>query len=251
MMVSKNRRMFELRLGQLGLVLFIGGISLLLFGLFLLGVMVGKELETYPDQYARGIPDLLRERFFPSPVKGDRAVQAWPKGEDEFAKEGDSFDLTFFDTLAGKGGGKDESPTVKPETAPKAVPPGGGPPATIQTDIRIPATPMGGEGLGGSEALPRKAEAPTGKVAAPSRETFEVQAAAYREKDSANQLVKRLARFGFSAQVVMRDIPERGRWYRVIAGGFDNREKAEGAAEQMAAKIRGLKCVVRAAEKGN
>jgi cell division septation protein DedD len=84
-----------------------------------------------------------------------------------------------------------------------------------------------------------------------ARETFEVQAAAYREKDRADQLVKRLAGFGFSAQVVMRDIPERGRWYRVIAGGFENRDKAEGAAELMAAKIRGLKCVVRAAEKEN
>ncbi len=54
-MAAKNRRMFELRLGKLGLILFIGGMSLLLFSMFLLGVVVGKHMEAYPERYSSGL----------------------------------------------------------------------------------------------------------------------------------------------------------------------------------------------------
>ena len=67
-----------------------------------------------------------------------------------------------------------------------------------------------------------KAEAPadTGR--------FEIQAAAYREKKQAEQLAKKLTDLGFSSHVVTKDLPGKGRWYRVIAGGFESREKAAG-----------------------
>lgn len=268
-MASKNRRMFELRLGKLGLILFIGGMSVLLFGLFLLGVMVGKELDTYPDQYARGIADLLRERFSPSPAKGEKIAKAGPEEGRDAEREGETFDLTFFDTLAGKKREAAKHETPKPVMAQAAVPaapaaavpaplPGAAPlPAAVETAaVPAPQTPTGGraqppaEGAGSGEglAVPQQAAgSPPLKEAPRPAGRFEVQAAAYREKGRAEQLVKKLAGLGFSAQVVMRDIPEKGRWYRVVASGFENRDNARGAAERMAGKIKGLKCVVRAA----
>ena len=262
--------MFELRLGKLGLILFIGGMSVLLFGLFLLGVMVGKQLDTYPDQYAWGIPDLLRERFSPSPVKGEKIAKAGQDEGQDPAREGEAFDLTFFDTLAGK---KREAtkgeprPATAQAVAPAALPAAGAAPSVLPGATSVPSAgetaavptqqpPRGGnvpppaEGEGSREgiAMPIPAAGlPPPKEEPQRKGRFEVQAAAYREKGRAEQLVKKLAGFGFSAQVVMRDIPEKGRWYRVVVGGFEDRDNARGAAEQMAGKIKGLKCVVRIA----
>ena len=47
----------------------------------------------------------------------------------------------------------------------------------------------------------------------------------------------------------MKELPGKGRWFRVIVGGFENREKAQAAADQMTGKIRGLKCVIRPSDK--
>lgn len=263
--------MFELRLGKLGLILFIGGMSVLLFGLFLLGVIVGKQLDTYPDQYARGIPDLLRERFLSSPVKGEKIAKAGPEEGRDADREGEAFDLTFFDTLAGKKREAAKEETPRPAMAGAAVP--AAPAAAVPTPLAgvaplpaagetaaVPAPqPLKGarvqppaEGTASGEGMtaPQPAAGSPPPKEEPQRKgRFEVQAAAYREKGRAEQLVKKLAGFGFSAQVVMRDIPEKGRWYRVVAGGFENRDNARGAAERMAGKIKGLKCVVRAAGK--
>ena len=63
-MTVKNRRVFELRLGKVGLVLFISGVSLLLFSFFMLGVVVGKHMEAYPERYAAGIPQIQRRIRF-------------------------------------------------------------------------------------------------------------------------------------------------------------------------------------------
>ena len=95
-MASKNRRMFELRLGKLGLVLFIIGMSLLLFFSFLLGVLVGKHMEAYPERYSSGLTELIRDRVLASkPKVGEKEVKE--VGEEKF-------DLTFYDTLGGDKG---------------------------------------------------------------------------------------------------------------------------------------------------
>jgi cell division protein FtsN len=57
---------------------------------------------------------------------------------------------------------------------------------------------------------------------------------------------------GFSPRVVMKEIPEKGMWFRVIVGGFESRERAQEAADKMTEKVRGLKCVIRpSGESGN
>jgi cell division protein FtsN len=268
-MISRNRRMFELRLGKLGLILFIGGMSLMLFGLFLLGVLVGKHLETYPDQYARGIPDLLRERFFTSPGKKDGAQQTRREGQDHPVDDEEDFDLTFFDTLAGKKreSAKGVSPRpAKPEETETALLPTVGAASTspapmdkgaaslvrrMDSGVKTVSPPEARGGRNGPETrtLPPGAGPPVTMKAPLGKDLFEVQAAAYREKGRAEQLVQKLRDAGFAAQVVMRDIPEKGRWFRVVAGGFDNREKAQVVAKQMALKIKGLKSVVRVSGK--
>ena len=52
-------------------------------------------------------------------------------------------------------------------------------------------------------------------------------------------MVQKFETLGFSPQVVMKELPGKGRWFRVIVGGFENREKAQEAADKLAGKVRG------------
>ena len=273
-MALKNRRVFELKLGKLGLVVFIIGMSFLLFSGFLIGVVVGKHMEAYPERYASGMMELIR----------DRLLAASPKAADKDARDvgEEKFNLTFYDTLGRKkrgtaprsrnGDAKNKTPEIPAgqvappvnplrKEAPVASPADG----VSQTPLPAPAgegsqkkqipLPEGQDGATGAQN-PSVSEATAGlllKTPSPAGNgRFEIQAAAYRERRQAERLVKKFTALGFSPHVVMKDLPEKGRWFRVIVGGFESREKAREAADRMIAKIRGLKCVVRASgSKGN
>lgn len=73
--------------------------------------------------------------------------------------------------------------------------------------------------------------------------------AAYRERPQAERMVKRIGALGFAPRVVVKDLPGKGRWFRVIVGGFESRHAAEEAADQITGKIEGLKFVIRAADR--
>jgi cell division septation protein DedD len=267
-MALKNRRIFELRLGKLGLVLFIGGMSLLLFSFFLMGVVVGKHMEAYPERYSSGLTELIRDRLATAPPKvGEKETQD--------VKE-EKFGLTFYDTLGGDKGAaasgsrsgeainkSSEIPAV--QIAPSVNVPAADLPAAITGETvakTTPAAPADQSGLkkqipsaagpagGANVQKPSVSRVPTTpkENAAVQVDTrrFEIQAAAYREKRQAEQLVTKLKGHGFSPHVVMKDLPDKGRWFRVIVDGFESREKAKEIAGQMAGKIRGLNCVIRA-----
>ena len=95
-MALKNRRIFELKLGKLGLLLFICGMSLLLFSSFLIGVVVGKHMEAYPERYSSGLTELIRDRLL--------AVPTVAGGKDAQEVREEKFGLTFYDTLGGDKG---------------------------------------------------------------------------------------------------------------------------------------------------
>jgi cell division septation protein DedD len=274
-MAAKNRHMFELRLGKLGLILFVCGMSLLLFSMFFLGIVVGKHMEAYPERFSPGVAELIRDRLFASAPQTGKAAPSAEAGKRDVPAGGEeSFGLTFYETLGGKKGGAQAAKTTgavkdqPPETsAPVPVPTGkpalpapaagsaGG--AVGNTDLPVP----GREGDGKkSTPLPEKKAAmesgtkvsaamPAG-IPADGRTTlekgrFEIQVAAYQESRKAEQMMEKLGPLGFASRVVMKELPGKGRWFRVIVGGFENREKAKVAADQIAGKIRDVKCVVR------
>lgn len=265
--LSKNRRVFELRLGKLGLILFIMGMSFLLFSGFLIGVVVGKHMEAYPEQYAFGMMELIRDRLIAaSPKSADKET---PEVEEE------KFNLTFYETLGKKKGGtpsqnrSGDTKNKTPDSSAGQVAPSNGtprkePPVASSGDAAsqttLPAPPReGGQNRqtqmkeGPAEATGMKnpsvpaATAPKAKTSPPAgKGRFEIQAAAYREKRQAEQMVKRFTAMGFSSRVVMKDLREKGRWFRVIVDGFESREKAQEASDRIVANIRGLKCIIRA-----
>jgi len=118
--------MFELRLGKLGLILFIGGMSLLLFSMFFLGIVVGKHMEAYPERFSSGAAGLIRDRLFVSaPQTGKANPPAEAGKQDELAGGEENFGLTFYDTLGGKKGGMAAGKTVGAKDQPpeKSTPP--------------------------------------------------------------------------------------------------------------------------------
>lgn len=281
-MTAKNRRTFELTLGKLGLILFIGGISLLLFLMFLLGILVGKNMEAYPERYSAGMAEMVYDRLFASAPQGGRvplSAESGAKGDSSGSEK--SFGLTFYETLGGKRGG---TQTGKTAGSVKEVPAEGSAPPAVLTDkpaMPIPSAPSAVGGIGNADlSVPRregeekkasplpekKTEAGSGQkvsaaapampggtapdgVATQEKGRFEIQVAAYQENRKAEQMVEKLRPLGFTSRVVTKELPGKGRWFRVIVGGFENRDKARMAADQIAGKIRGVKCVVRYAGK--
>lgn len=244
-MALKNRRVFELRLGKAGLVLFIVGMSFLLFSGFLIGVVVGKHMEAYPEQYAFGMMGFVR----------DRLLAASPKAvkKDAGDAEEETFNLTFYDTLGGK------KQVVPPANTPGKEPTAASPETAV---ARTPPQAPAGEGSLKKQAESAKGPAGTAGTQnpSPSQETaapqvqpappagsagFEIQVAAYKDERQAQRMVKRFAALGFSPHIVMKDLSDKGLWFRVIVGGFDSREKAQESSERIVDKFRGIKCVIR------
>ncbi len=271
-MAVKNRRVFELRLGKLGLVLFVAGMSLMLFGFFLFGVYVGKQMEAYPERFTSGITGIVVDRWFafsaptvgkaeppmPEPEKAMKGGNAAGKEDVPGPASGDL-----------QGGGREgeavgavkEGPPEAADRQPGAAGTDGGskPPQTVSGTLRGPAVTSApvnelnkqrDSAAAGAAAGEPKPEKPV-KAEAESRSKarFEVQVAAYREKRQADQLAQKFGSLGFSPQVVMKEFPDSGRWFRVVVGGFESREAAQKAADQMAGKVRGLKCVIRPSER--
>jgi hypothetical protein len=126
-MATKNTHMFELRLGKLGLILFVCGMSVLLFSIFLLGIVVGKHMDAYPERFSPGIADMIRSAFTISAPKAHKTVSATDAARTDPQTDGEEkFDLTFYDTLGGKKGGgmaakATEAIKVQPSEASEAV----------------------------------------------------------------------------------------------------------------------------------
>ncbi len=119
-MSIRKARSFELRLGKMGVTLFTLGVSCLLLVAFVLGVMVGKNVDTYPEKITGAIPGLIKERIAKTPV--EPGVVAGPVSAQEAGGGGkEDLKLTFYDTLEGKKSSavKEDKPIIKEKPAPQ------------------------------------------------------------------------------------------------------------------------------------
>ncbi len=219
-MTSRNVRTFELKLGRRALILFILGMSCLLFGVFLFGVTVGKNIDTYPERYARGIPGMLVEKL------------GWSSGRAEIAgnvgeapKEAAKADV--------------EEKTAEDKKAPVAIPAG--------SEEKQAAPAANGEK---KNSAPPAVEQSAQKTS-PVKDKYQVQVASLKEKEKADKFCKQLVEKGFKPKVVAMELPEKGKWYRVMLDGFETREQAQKTADGIAKKIKGLTCVVSKMEEKN
>ena len=271
-MASKNTRNFELKLGKQALVLFILGMSLLVFCVFLFGVMVGKHIDAYPEMVSQGIPDTIWKKLGMGKGKKQADVALQGEVEDPGDVEEGEFDLTFYETLTKKKAGSAAAPRhIKPGTeqakvpavsagaAPGIVPggvpgnmPAGGADKKMTAGAAADAHPPQGGGLP-EEANGKKSPAPGD--AGPGRSSAEtagkgyiIHVASFRDKGKADQLAKKLTALGHTAGVQMREVSGKGTWFRVVMNGFKTREEAQKALDAVGARIRGLKATVLAVD---
>ena len=91
---------FEFKLSKFGLFFFTIIIALLLLFSFIGGVMVGKNIESYPEKIAKGIPGAIKEKI----------TKSTDVPADTIENE-DNFEFTFYDTLKGTREDIKDTPT--------------------------------------------------------------------------------------------------------------------------------------------
>jgi cell division protein FtsN len=218
-MTTKNTRRSEFKLGRIGLIFFLLGISGLLFGVFLLGVKVGKNIDTYPEKIARFLPDKIKTMISLPPESSEPVAAARDAVKQEKPEPG--LDLTYYERLL-KGKQQQVPPPPSAPVMPK-----------IQPKPETPAP--------GGEKEPPVKEKPA------VREEFVVQVASYQEKSKAEALVKKISGMGYASRTEVIDLPGKGKWFRVVMGAFPSRPEAQKAVDAVSRKNKGLNCVIRPA----
>lgn len=102
-------------------------------------------------------------------------------------------------------------------------------PAAAQQTQQIPAP----------QAIPQQPtmdDVPAAPAKSASGSSFSVQVAASQNMGEANQWVQKWRDRGYSAFLMVADLPDKGRWYRVRLGTFPSRDTAENFASQLKEK---------------
>lgn len=206
--MPQNEREISLKFSRFGLILFIASIALFFFVAFVGGLVVGRNLGSYPHFISRELPYKLRQQIV-AVFKGSETVPTSSSKQDEPRRSSDP-DLTFYDRLTQE---QRSAPALQ-ATAEIPVPP---PATTVQS---APASP----------SRPEKA--------------CYVQVASYREMKAAESLAKNLSPLGYKTLIEKVSLKSSGTWYRVVLGAFSSIEDAKGAAKTVEGRYRGVKCLI-------
>jgi cell division septation protein DedD len=215
-MSSKNIRTFELKLGKRALVLFIIGMSCLLFLVFLFGVTIGKNIDTYPEKFARGIPGMIKDKLGWSSNRAETA-ESFSEQTKEYAKA------------------EDEEKISEAKKVPMTAP--------VEPAKKHPAAqPMGSTQ---EQKRPLSTSAEQAKIKLPHvDEKYLISVVSFKEKEKADRLCKKLTDLGFAPSVAQVELHEKGKWFRVTIEGFNSREQAQKVVDSVTKKIRGLNCAI-------
>ncbi len=84
-----------------------------------------------------------------------------------------------------------------------------------------------------ASAPPQEAVLAPEQVPAAPAETFSVQVGAYPTLDEANEKIQYWKDSGYPAYMMIADIPDKGRWYRVRIGSFTDKDEAKQYLSKM------------------
>jgi cell division protein FtsN len=243
-MGSGNIKKFELKLGRTGLIIVIIGMTALLCLSFILGVGVGKNINTYPEKISSMPQQILALFWRPAKVVGEKKNTASMEAQPDSG----NMDLTFHDTLTGQKTLSIQQPPVaekKPDNAmvkDQKVKPQK-PPAVLPKEEASESKVTASE-KSPVEKKSKIKEVPT--AVHPAGPSFIVYVASLKDKDKANQINKTVATLGYSAKVVKVDIKGKGTWHRVIVMGFETKAQAQAAADRISKKVK-TNCIIRTA----
>jgi len=209
--MSQKTEDFEFKLGRSGLTFFIFVIAVVLLFSFVSGVMVGKNIESYPEKIARGIPGAIKEKITKSiDIESDTAgrdVTTDATQSDvtpDTVKREEKVEFTFYDTLKGA------RENVKETFADKGTYP-------------YTYTPPEREQAGGP---------------------YTIQVASFRDKGTTGTLREKLSHMGYTPRVDEINLQPSGKWFRVKLQGFATYDDARKVSSLLEKKIKGIKCLI-------
>jgi cell division septation protein DedD len=219
---KSTRKPFRLELSGTAVVAWSIGLLLTLLWMFLLGLFVGKGVTPANINLAEIKKRMVAEGIWPG--SGKRAAEpekppAATPGEEKIPIK----DLEFYEALEKKKQAhlthpaREKVPDQKTVTTPQA-------PAS--TANSVPPPPAAAPNV----TEPEKSSASAG-TSPPGRYT--VQVSSFRDEETARRCALSLK--GLKPQVTVHpvDLPGKGRWYRVQAGGLLSRQDADALAARL------------------
>ncbi len=262
-MAVNNPKNFEFKLGKQGLALFVAGMSFLLLMVFVLGVMVGVNIDAYPEKIARSLPDIIRRQLHrppeasgPTAAVTEEIVKAPPPAEQSM--EENSMAASLPEPFVGKDDLPPEAPGAQEKKTPLTSPPAGPreaastPPGPAAAGMeKTVAKPLAGAVVGKSDSGSIQPLEYKDDAARPANGEgkYSVQVASFKSRNKAKQFCDKIVPLGFKPRVAMIELPNKGQWFRVTVDGFPSREEAKKATVVLEKNIKGISGVIRPSKK--
>jgi len=215
---NRIREKFQLALDGRQVASVVVGALVILGGVFVLGLNVGKQLAQRQVQAGPGAADPLAALDAPPP-SADAGEPPKLSYHEALTRPADPPRPPPKPASAAKAPAA-PSPGPKPSPTPPAAPAPQSPTPTA-TPASTPTTP----------ATPTTTPLPTPKLtgapvpAAEPRGAFAIQVGASQDLGEAHRILERFK--GHRGRIVAAEIPGKGRWYRVRLGAFETRQDAE------------------------
>lgn len=222
-MIFKNPKNFEFKLGKQGLLLFVAGMSLLLFVVFIIGIMVGAHIDAYPEKIAQSVPAIIRRQLSRPAVTTEKVATVREEAKVLPLAEENNVVAPLPDPFVAK----DDLPSATKTTFEKKPRP------TVPADAGVAANNQPAPAALPDPPLPEGG----GK--------YSVQVASFKSENAAKQFSNKIKPLGYKPQVAMVELPDKGKWFRVQVDGFASHDEAQQAAAVLAKNIKGVSCIVR------
>jgi cell division protein FtsN len=226
-MAAKNIKNFELKLGRTGIIVIIVGMAALICSVFLLGVEIGKNIDTYPGKISSLPAKIFALISKPSNINPPQNLPG---------EEKEDIDLTFYQTLTGKEEVKKQKQDIDEKRA-------------VEVSPLIVAAEKTGEKKNPIDEIAVSANIIDEAVSSEKviNEKYTIHAASFKEKEKAYLINKEITTLGFNPKIIPIEVKNKGTFYRVIVPGFENKAAAQTAAERISAKT-GLNCIINKVE---
>lgn len=236
-MQPRKGKDFELKLGKLGLTVFILGMSLALLVVFAFGVKVGKDIDSYPAKIVGIIPG-LQGKVLSRPESEKKADGTGEKG---------NFKLGFYESLSGKRA--DSPDDMQQPQVPPAVQKDGPVPAQPGTSAvnAAPVTPEGAKPEVRPQPRPetaRKAEEPKSEARKPEKGKYFIQVAALKSEAKARELKSKLVKLGYAPKLEAVNNKAKGKVYRIRMMGFATQQEAAKVMGKLGKQVPGTNCLI-------
>jgi cell division septation protein DedD len=239
-MATGNIKNFELKVGKAGLIIIVVGMAVLLCTAFLLGIDVGKNIDTYPDKIAALPQKALALVWQPAKIRAAQISQDNKSVQNKSATD-EKFSLTYHEDLTNKEGViKAEAVT---ENQPLVLPPdnkGETAANNFNVDNKNQPAPVNEKTREKGDIKPKE----IAPIIASDKHKFIIQVASLKDKTKANKIIKKIDSLGFTSQVVKFESKGKGMMFRVVVSGFEDKVQADEAAQKISQKT-GTSCVIK------